>query len=503
MSQPVMMANGSRRRAASVIALVGGFVICAFGQLRLANVPGWQDTEAYLGLGLYVAEHGGVPGFLSASFAGTFPITERHPLYLLLLWPFASRTADYFWNAKLVDLAFGAISLITLLWMVRRRFGPGQALIAGTLFALSQSLLVASSHVNHETQFTLCCLWVWWFLTKEGATVKDWALAGVWMGLAYLTKSPAILIGVAVLLSAAAWLVFSRTGSGAGQTRPFASAAGLAARAAVFVLCAAALSTPLLVRNWRGFGTPIYEGVNSNILWLDRWSQLGGEHSVMHYDKYGIKTIERNGLPTAADYLRAHSPTEIAARFLKGLVTETLVVARKAVSPAFPLPKPVSVAWGLLVLALSFAGWWANRRTWPGVLAALCTAAFIAFFGWNKLFPEFRYLAPLVPVWLAFASTALWRLIESRLSAQRALRASTLSCALLMASAAGWTAASGALTRPVPVLGHWAWLRGLVDWKTFRRWEKHPNVLERDYQLKRAMGFPDDVFTRINGLLRR
>ena len=50
---------------------------------------------------------------------------------------------------------------------------------------------------------------------------------------------------------------------------------------------------------------------------------------------------------------------------------------------------------------------------------------------------------------------------------------------------------------PVPVLGHWAWMRGLVDWATFRRWERCPNILERDYQLKRAIGFPDAVFTRI------
>src|SRR5260221_8070757 len=37
---------------------------------------------------------------------------------------------------------------------------------------------------------------------------------------------------------------------------------------------------------------------------------------------------------------------------------------------------------------------------------------------------------------------------------------------------------------PVPVHGHWAWMRGFVNWPTFRRWERHPNVLERDYQLK-------------------
>jgi predicted TIM-barrel fold metal-dependent hydrolase len=55
---------------------------------------------------------------------------------------------------------------------------------------------------------------------------------------------------------------------------------------------------------------------------------------------------------------------------------------------------------------------------------------------------------------------------------------------------------------PVPVHGHFAWARGLVGWKSFRRWERQPNVLERDYQLKVAMGFPRETFTRIWGLLR-
>jgi predicted TIM-barrel fold metal-dependent hydrolase len=55
---------------------------------------------------------------------------------------------------------------------------------------------------------------------------------------------------------------------------------------------------------------------------------------------------------------------------------------------------------------------------------------------------------------------------------------------------------------PVPVYGHWAWMRGFVDWKSFRKCERQPNVLERDYQLKVAMGFPPETFTRIRGLLR-
>ena len=55
---------------------------------------------------------------------------------------------------------------------------------------------------------------------------------------------------------------------------------------------------------------------------------------------------------------------------------------------------------------------------------------------------------------------------------------------------------------PVPVHGHFAWAKGYVDWRTFRQWEKNPNILERDYQLKRAMGFPPECFSRIWRILR-
>ena len=55
---------------------------------------------------------------------------------------------------------------------------------------------------------------------------------------------------------------------------------------------------------------------------------------------------------------------------------------------------------------------------------------------------------------------------------------------------------------PVPVFGHFPWLRGFVDWQTFRCWQRHPNVLERDYQLKVAMGFPPETFVRLWRLLR-
>jgi uncharacterized protein len=56
---------------------------------------------------------------------------------------------------------------------------------------------------------------------------------------------------------------------------------------------------------------------------------------------------------------------------------------------------------------------------------------------------------------------------------------------------------------PVPVLGHWRWLQGLMNTAELRRCQAIANVIERDYQLKIAWGFPPEHFTRVHAILRR
>jgi uncharacterized protein len=55
---------------------------------------------------------------------------------------------------------------------------------------------------------------------------------------------------------------------------------------------------------------------------------------------------------------------------------------------------------------------------------------------------------------------------------------------------------------PVPVLAHGAYLRGHVSRRAFKLSRKEVNPLERDYLLKRAMGFPDESFTRAADVLK-
>ncbi len=54
---------------------------------------------------------------------------------------------------------------------------------------------------------------------------------------------------------------------------------------------------------------------------------------------------------------------------------------------------------------------------------------------------------------------------------------------------------------PVPIQGIWAWLRGHLRFSDYLRCSRISNVLERDYQLKKAMGFHEDHFRRVEQLL--
>lgn len=55
---------------------------------------------------------------------------------------------------------------------------------------------------------------------------------------------------------------------------------------------------------------------------------------------------------------------------------------------------------------------------------------------------------------------------------------------------------------PVPVTAALLWTFGIVSWRGWRETAEVANPLERDVQIKRAMGFPESTFTTLAGLLR-
>lgn len=55
---------------------------------------------------------------------------------------------------------------------------------------------------------------------------------------------------------------------------------------------------------------------------------------------------------------------------------------------------------------------------------------------------------------------------------------------------------------PVPVTGGLLWASGAMSWRDWRRSATISNPLERDAQIKRSVGFSEETFSRLSGLLR-
>ena len=56
---------------------------------------------------------------------------------------------------------------------------------------------------------------------------------------------------------------------------------------------------------------------------------------------------------------------------------------------------------------------------------------------------------------------------------------------------------------PVPVTAVLAWLFGMMSWRAWRETAAIANPIERDAQIKRTLGFGEETFSRLAGLLRR
>ena len=56
---------------------------------------------------------------------------------------------------------------------------------------------------------------------------------------------------------------------------------------------------------------------------------------------------------------------------------------------------------------------------------------------------------------------------------------------------------------PVPVGGLGPWVRGQISWSDWQSTRREPNPIRRDLLVKRAMGYPESTFTKLDTLLRK
>lgn len=376
-------------REAAVVACACALFLALAGAEAWRNAYPYFDDVGYLELGGQIRALGGPLGLLRELFAGSrYLESNRHPLFVALLSLFARPVRAYHREAQLLTLGLGVVALLSCWQVIRRHFGRWPAALAVLLLALGKTFENVASREWCEP--LLVALWA----QAVGAILDGlrtpsrrgpWLRAGVWSGLAFLTKGTAIFLPVCVGLT---FLLHERV-------RALRSP-----RAWGFAAAFLATASPLLVRNVRLFHSPLYQ-FNSRYVWIDRLPDFAEVFAPHATDRLP------DGLLA---YLAQVTPRALAWRVVAGL-GEVSFNLLDAFAPAAPTPGgPVHVA-GLaaalaaLVLAL---GWLWRRPRGPSRTFLLVHA------GWSYLFfvvfsasgANSRYFLPLVATTLlpAFAS---------------------------------------------------------------------------------------------------
>ncbi|MCS7259180.1 MAG: glycosyltransferase family 39 protein [Anaerolineae bacterium] len=400
MINPHCSNNNLKQRGLPISAYLTFIVLIAIA-LRFI-VLGWQgiiangnsnagDQGVTLQLGLDLKEK----GILSD---GT-----RHPLYPLLLLPFAKRSWNYFTWAKIVSLACG-VGVILLLFLLGRYIaGQKAALLAALILSLNVEFIYHSTTALAESLLVLV-FWIGWYFLYCAVSQKDglrkWTLVGLFSGLAYLTKGTGNFLLIAGLIAAILthW------------PHPRRIAMSILAQGATFSV----VTAPLLLFNYWAFGSPFYNFATTHAMWLDKWRQSWVE--------------DPHTLPTVTTYFATHTLYQALERLWNGAIRLWLpfweTITPWAVSFEQTLSRLLGYQWlTLLVMVMLGVGTIVVAR--PHLAEHLRTNAhmmviklmlfgltFLMFAWYTNIVIAARFFLFLIPIASLLAAQAFWFVCE-------------------------------------------------------------------------------------------
>ena len=402
------------------LLFIGHFLLVGWGNVLANTSSNSGDQGAFLELGLDIRE------------GRALTDGNRHPLFPLLIAPFAARDWSYFTTAKLLSLGIGGVAMLAIYFLGQRLYGRKAALLTLALLNINQELLDQTPQVLCEALLVLTFFTAWYALVQvleRPTSGRTGVVAGALAGLAYLTKGTGQLLIAAFLLTA---LLLYR----ARALRQ----AGVWAFLGGYLL----IASPLLAYNTARYSNPFYNFNTTHAMWLDDWEE-----------RYAANTE----LPTALDYLRTHSPGQILAREGRGMITVLPVIAECL------LPGPR----GRLLMLLQ------QGRLWP-LLAGMVVALFLTrrelavylrthrhralatsilvgmfylFYAWlAPVSLVARYPLPLVPIIYLASSKGLvglanWTRAHAPLAVCWSKRGSLVLGSLLWIAIGGWAVIDG------------------------------------------------------------
>lgn len=361
-----------------ITAFLGIYTLTALIGISAHKSLTEMDTVPYLKGALQIRETGGVTSHIANCFSGVYTEATQHPLYLLLLSPWAERSFDFFVQAKKVTAIIGFLFCIVFYAMVRKLKGATTALVATLLLLFSATFTHMSTMVACEALFSLFFVLFILFYTLGVKNENYWYAAGAAASLAFLSKSLGILcIGIFVLSSL--WM-FRKNISSLLKRKSFWG----------FFAAFIVLALPLFARNIKVYGSPLYSD-SSCVLWLDRW------HDYLRPD---IATHP----PTLASYWKQHGLGGFAKILFEGILIRDpkMIVDGLKPFPFWTHPIDTSKLAGFNQITAPWQAWWAgflcvtaglslwkNRKEPLGIVCVVSLVVFLVFVGWySKIFPN-------------------------------------------------------------------------------------------------------------------
>lgn len=367
-----------RRERLWVAGCVALFLLLACLRARDRVWPYFDDV-AFLDAANQVHDAGGPMPLLKNLFAGRWTEDNRHPLYAGVLSLVAGRDPGFHPRSIILNILLGALALVACWWTVRKHAGPGAALVLAAFLACSETLVDYSARASAEPMLLL-----FWALAlgaiRDGE--RRWPLAGVFIGLAYLTKAPGIFLLFCFLAAAVVWRKW---------------------RAWTALATFTVVASPLLVRNVRLFGSPLHSW-NDRLLWIDRLRDFS--------ELYAPGALDR--LPHSfGEWARQATFAEVVVR--RGLIGfgETCVHLGDAMSFFAPGPfTPLHIAGIVLGFALFLAALRVVIAQPKSFTRSILVAMALFFFGFFWVFSaasgSSRYLFEMTVWFYAVLAAALW-----------------------------------------------------------------------------------------------
>jgi hypothetical protein len=332
------MTSGTPAHTAGGWSGVSSYAVVLAGVVFVAlkSLPAYHETLrpeydelAYLELANDMAEAGGWRSSLPRCLNGEYREANRHPLYLLVLATSAERDPGFYPRAKLASWLIGLGSTGVLLLIVSRISGPLGVVLVALLLGHNELWLSMSYSIAVERMLFALLAAAWYWICFRAASGPAQAAAGVCLGLAYQTKATTLIVVLAYLV-AQIW------NSGVHVIR----------NRSVWMLLVAWLvvSSPLVVRNVRVFGSPFFN-VNSKYMWLDDWSEVKLLDEETIATQSMVRFVERNGVGA------------LVVRMFGGLVREASYLLT-ALSLFHQRVSLGAVVVGLVPLVIGVAGIW-------------------------------------------------------------------------------------------------------------------------------------------------